>query len=75
MNNPIKDNRIVNDYTFAVRFNQFLKWIPQEWWMSQPHYFEEFEYMNYVSNELLKYQIKTVVNENEKNYFKNLNLL
>ena len=30
MNNPIKDNRIVNSKTFAVRFKQFLEWIPEK---------------------------------------------
>ena len=27
--NPIVDNRIVDSYTFAVRFKQFLDWIPK----------------------------------------------
>lgn len=73
--NPIKENRIVSDYTFAVRFKQFLNWIPQEWWMSQPHYYEEFEYMKWVAESLLKYQTQTVCDENEIKYLKGLNLL
>lgn len=73
--NPIRNNRIVNDITFAVRLNQFLKWIPKNWWMSQPHYYEEYEYIKYVAEELLRHQIKTVENEHELNYFKNLNLI
>ena len=73
--NPIKDNRIVSDYTFAVRFNQFLEWIPKEWWMSQPHYYEEFEYMKLVAESLLKYQSQTVCNKDEIEYLKRLNLL
>ena len=73
--NPIKNNRIIDSYTFAVRFNQFLEWIPKEWWMSQPHYYEEFEYMKWVAESLLKYQIQTACDENEIKYFKGLDLL
>lgn len=72
--NPIVDNRIVEDTTFAVRFNQFLEWIPKDWWMSQPHYYEEFEYMSIVAERLLKYQITTIENEDEIKYFKNLGI-
>ena len=73
--NPIRNGRIVNDITFAVRFKQFLKWIPKNWWMSQCHYFEEYEYMMMVAEELLEHQINTVTDENEIKYFENLNLL
>lgn len=75
MNNPIIDNRIVSSETFAVRFKQFLEWIPKEWWMSQPHYYEEFHYMKHVADKLLKYQIDTAADEGEVNYLKRLNLL
>ena len=75
MNNPIIDNRIVSSKTFAVRFKQFLEWIPEEWWMSQPHYYEEFHYMKNVADKLLKYQIETVTDENEIDYLKRLELL
>lgn len=73
--NPIRNGRIVSDITFAVRFKQFLKWIPKNWWMSQCHYFEEYEYMMMVAEELLEHQINTVTDENEIKYFENLNLL
>ena len=73
--NPIKDNRIVDSYTFAVRFKQFLDWIPKEFYMSGPHILEEYEYMQAVSDQLLKYQIQTAINKSEINYLKNLNLL
>ncbi len=72
--NPIKDNRLVSGYTFAVRFEQFLKWIPKEWWMSQPHYYEEYKYMMNVANRLLQYQIETATDEHEIDYLKRLNL-
>ena len=73
--NPIKDNRIVDSVTFAVRFKQFLDWIPKEFYMSGPHILEEYEYMKYMSDHLLKYQIQTVKDESETNYLKRLNLL
>ena len=73
--NPIKDNRIVDSYTFAVRFKQFLDWIPKEFYMSGPHILEEYEYMQAISDSLLKYQIQTVTKDSEINYLKRLNLL
>lgn len=73
--NPIKDNRIVNSKTFAVRFKQFLDWIPKEFYMSGPHILEEYEYMQIIADSLLKYQIQTVSDEEEINYLKRLNLL
>lgn len=73
--NPIKDNRIVDSKTFAIRFKQFLEWIPQSWVWSQPHYEEEFEYMQIIANHLLKYQIQTATDEEEINYLKRLELL
>ena len=73
--NPIKDNRIVDSYTFAVRFKQFLDWIPEEFYMSGPHILEEYEYMQIIADSLLKYQIQTVTNESEINYLKRLDLL
>jgi hypothetical protein len=73
--NPIKDNRIVDSYTFAVRFKQFLDWIPKEFYMSGPHILEEYEYMQVIANDLLKYQIQTATDEKEINYLKRLNLI
>jgi len=73
--NPIVDNRIVNSKTFAVRFKQFLDWIPKEFYMSGPHILEEYEYMQMIADQLLKYQIQTVTKDSEINYFKRLNLL
>lgn len=73
--NPIIDNRIVDSKTFAVRFKQFLEWIPQSWVLSQPHYEEEYEYMQIIADYLLKYQIQTATDEEEINYLKRLELL
>ena len=73
--NPIKENRIVSSKTFAIRFKQFLDWIPKEFYMSGPHILEEYEYMQNVADNLLKYQIQTATDEEEINYLKRLNLL
>lgn len=75
MNNPIKHNRIVNSKTFAIRFKHFLEWIPKEWVHSQPHYLEEFRYMEYIAGALLQYQIETATDEEEVDYLKRLELL
>ena len=72
--NPIKENRIVGSKTFAIRFKQFLDWIPKEFYMSGPHILEEYEYMQGVADHLLKYQIQTATDENEINYLKRFNL-
>ena len=73
--NPIKEGRIVGSMTFAIRFKQFLEWIPKEFYMSGPHILEEYEYIQIIADNLLKYQIQTVINEYEINYLKRLNLL
>lgn len=73
--NPIIDNRIIDSKTFAVRFKQFLDWIPKEFYMSGPHILEEYEYMQIIADHLLKYQIQTATSEEEKNYLKRLKLL
>lgn len=73
--NPIKNNRIVDSHTFAVRFKQFLDWVPKEFYMSGPHILEEYEYMQDIANGLLKYQIQTATDEEEINYLKRLNLI
>ena len=72
--NPIKNNRIVDSYTFAVRFKQFLDWIPKEFYMSGAHILEEYEYMQAVSDSLLKYQIQTATDKSEIDYLKRLDL-
>lgn len=70
--NPIIDNRIVNDITFATRLNWFLDNIPAEWRLSQPYYNEEYSYLRYVAKKLLNYQLKTISSKDELAYFKNL---
>ena len=68
---PIKDNRIVSDKTFAIRFKNFISDISVNDACSE----EEKEYFLNVSNQLLKYQIQTVTDESEINYLKRLDLL
>lgn len=53
--NPIIDNRIINDDTFAVRLNSFLKNIKVNDMGSE----EELEYFQRVVKKLLHYQILT----------------
>jgi hypothetical protein len=68
---PIKDNRIVSNETFAIRFKNFISDVN----VNDACSFEEKEYLLNVANQLLKYQIETATNESEINYLKNLNLL
>lgn len=68
--NPIKDDRIVSDTTFALRFKHFLERIPQEFILSHPMLYEEYDYMLHVAKRLLKYQIQTVTDEYEIKYLK-----
>ena len=69
--NPIKDNRIVSDKTFAIRFRNFIKDVQ----VNDPASDEEKEYLLNVANRLLKYQIQTATDESEINYLKRINLL
>lgn len=68
--NPIVDNRIVSDSTFAVRFKYFIQHIPNEYRLSDPITYEECDYMEHVADRLLKYQKQTATNEWEINYLK-----
>lgn len=69
--NPIKDNRIVSDKTFAIRFRNFIKDVQ----VNDPASDEEKEYLLNVANRLLKYQIQTASDKEEVDYLKRLNLL
>lgn len=72
MKNPIVDNRVVNDYTFAVRYLSFLERLYGNSAMySGPMESEEYEYMCTVACRLLKYQVETCPDD-EKWYFENL---
>lgn len=62
--NPIIRDRIVNDISFALRLKHFLERTNV---CDQPSE-EEREYLLFVANQLLKYQIKTVTDVHEINY-------
>lgn len=70
MKNPIIDNRIVNDKTFAVRLYNFLRQVEVNDIASD----EEQNYLLGVATKLLEYQVKTVTSKEEKQYFNNLNI-
>ena len=69
--NPIKNNRIVSDKTFAIRFRDFIKDVK----VNDPCSDDEKEYLLNVAERLLKYQINTATEESEINYLKGLELL
>lgn len=68
MNNPIKDNRIVSNITFAIRLRNFIKETNVCDAMSE----EEKEYLLRVAQQLLDYQIETATDESELKYLKNI---
>lgn len=70
MKNPIIDNRIVNDTTFAVRLKLFVDSVTVCDCASE----EEKEYLQRVAVKLIKYQIETSTDEEEVNYLKRLGL-
>ena len=70
MENPIIDNRIVNDTTFALRFKNFIERVNV---CDQPSE-EEKEYLQRVAESLIKYQVETATDEEEVSYLKRLGL-
>ena len=69
--NPIKNNRIVIDETFALRLKSFIEEVN----VNDACSFDEKEYLLNVANQLLKYQIETATDAEEIKYLKKLNLL
>lgn len=70
MQSPIKDNRIVNDRTFAIRLKNFMDGVTCCDCAGE----EEKDYILMVANDLIKYQVKTATDEEEVNYLKRLGL-
>lgn len=66
MESPIKDNRIVNDKTFARRLVGHLKGMRGACAMGE----EEIEYLQRVADKLLKYQVETCPDD-ERRYHEN----
>jgi len=69
MDNPIKDNRIVKDKTFALRLLRFALGTDCSDACSE----DEKESMISYSTSLLKYQIETVTDQYEKDYLQRCN--
>lgn len=72
MENPIKENRYVNDITFATRLKHFIEHTGKTYGASDFLIDEEWEYLLSVANKLVSWQ-KTNVTEEDFEYFKNLN--
>lgn len=64
MENPIKDNRIVDDKTFALRLKNFIEKVNV---CDQPSE-EEKDYLLMVAYKLLTYQEATATDSNELEY-------
>lgn len=69
--NPIVDGRIVDNYTFAVRFKSFLEGVEVCDACSE----DELEMLKNVAEDLLEWQIDTVTDPEEKNYLQRLGLI
>lgn len=67
MKNPIIDNRIVNDNTFAIRLKSFVERTD----VNNPMSEEEKEYLLMVADKLLSWQCRTANTGEEINYLKN----
>ena len=72
MENPIKENRYVNDITFATRLKNFIEHTGKTYGAGDFLIDEEWEYLLNVANKLVNWQ-KDNVTEEDFNYFKNLN--
>lgn len=68
--NPIIDNRIVNDYTFALRLKNFISNVEVNDLPSE----EEKGYLLHVADKLIRYQKLTVMTKSEKEYLKQNNI-
>lgn len=68
--NPIIDNRIVNDHTFALRLKNFISKVEVNDLPSE----EEKNYLLYVADKLIRYQKITVMTKSEKEYLKQNNI-
>ena len=72
MENPIKENRYVNDITFATRLKSFIEHTGKTYGAGDFLIDEEWEYLLNVANKLVSWQ-KENITEEDFNYFKNLN--
>lgn len=70
MKNPIIDNRIVSDKTFAIRLYKFLDSVQVNDMSGE----EEKDYLLGVANRLIAHQKATINTASESEYFKKLGL-
>lgn len=70
MNNPIINNRIVSDKTFAVRLYKFVDSVEVNDMASE----EEKEYILGVAKRLIAHQKATITTDTERDYFKLIGL-
>ena len=70
MDNPIVDNRIVSDKTFAVRLFNFVRSVEVNDLASE----EEKEYLLRVAKRLINYQKMTIQTASESEYFRNIGM-
>lgn len=68
--NPIIDNRIVNDYTFALRLKNFISKVEVNDLPSE----EEKEYLLHVADKLIRYQKLIAMTKSEIEYLKQNNI-
>jgi hypothetical protein len=68
MKNPIIDNRIVSNQTFAIRFRNFIR----DTQVNDVASDEEKCYLLNVAQSLLNYQIETATDESELRYLDNI---
>lgn len=71
MNNPIIENRLVNDKTFALRLLNFIKNVDTTDLPST----EEKQYLIRVAENLIKWQKRTAYDQEEINYLRNNNII
>ena len=71
MENPIKENRYINDITFATRLKNFIEHTGKTYGARDFLIDEEWEYLLYVANKLVNWQ-KDNATEEDLKYFENL---
>ena len=71
MENPIKENRYVNDITFATRLKSFIEHTGKNYGAGDFLIDEEWEYLLSVATKLVNWQRENMTEEDVK-YFENL---
>ena len=69
MENPIKENRYINDITFATRLKHFIEYTGKKYGAGDFLIDEEWEYLLYVANKLVNWQKENMTEEDFKIVF------